>query len=241
MHRLLLTLLLAGCAIDEAPAPSADAGTPLRGAADYVGRTFVLDLAVATAIAPSGVGSLLASFVGPGDPVPAVTVLAVDPRRPGLRTRLGAVEDVGGVWQQDLCTPTLDSNGPGDVSRAPFVRTVFGPGPYGLLGVPQDAARARVGGTLQRSPFALVDAELDLRIDTRPLVPLVGGTAPGDVCDLYTAFSGLSCDECSPDDAHPDPYCLDLRVADMPGDEAVGITLVQRTEADIAADPACVP
>lgn len=246
MHRLTSLALLAlslGACVDEEFAfdPEAPEAVQHSRASDYVGKTYLLDVDQAVVTEPAGVGSLLLSLLSTVDEKPAVSVVRIDPARRAIQMRLGTVaEDGSGRWVQDECGTTTDSLGRGNTSAAPEVVTRF---PSGTLAVAGERARiegARVSGRLTLSPSALRDAGLDVRLDTSSLVPLIGGTAPDEFCVLLTALTGTSlCQECSPDDAVPEPWCVDVQLDDMPGDEIPLLTLQEITPADVAANPLC--
>ena len=90
--------------------------------------------------------------------------------------------------------------------------------------------------TLSATYDNIVDAGLEGMIDTVPLVPLVAPGASDDaICDLIASL-GASCVPCP---VTGGPYCLPYRSDGARALSDPALTVVERTTADIAADPAC--
>jgi hypothetical protein len=205
-------------------ASTADTATP-PGPTLTLGSTFLYDESTVTVTEPGGVGFLLLSTWDTPFLIEAVSRSGTD-----LTLRM-AVSD--GAGQQDLCTETVDlvtdfsadpvfSYGPADT-------TVSGQGMTVLV---EDLT---LMGTFSPTYDRILDTEVSGTVDTVPLVPLINpGGGPATVCNTLAVF-GVSCSACP---SGASAYCLDYASEDSDAD-LVGITLVERTSADIQADPNC--
>jgi len=225
-------------------------GLPVDDADDLPSNTFELDLFSATIVQPPGVGPILQSLMV--DTSILFRPLETSAPAEGELHVVGALGDLGdGTLRQDLCSESF-----------PFTY-----GPDGLYGTPDDAPATwndpmlELGPTdfdlvVQEVPFTIQELELrgtfhpDLRdlkggtfeglIDTRPLAVLIDPNAgPNAMCELMEDTIGVSCEECGGDS--PGLFCLTLEARDVVATRIEGLSLVERTAADIAADPACAP
>lgn len=187
-------------------------GTPATG------DTFELDLAGATLSQPSGISSLVGSFLA--DPV-LVEVLATSP---ALDLRAAATDGVN----QERCQPTTDSTG-NDFSLAPVFSAPFDPLPIRSTGVPLPLDQAVLTGDYDASTQTMTNVSLTGVMDVSSLAPLVGS----DPCLLLQTF-GVTCVAC-PSGA---VSCLDIAMDAIPASYRTD-SLFLRTDSDIAADPSC--
>lgn len=192
-------------------------------------RTYAVDLASPSLsfVQPPGVGGLLQSQLAGF----SVLVSVADATATDLELRVG----IGSVspFVQDLCQPTSDLPS-SDFSTNPY----FSAGPATLpfdMGITSfEFQELMLEGALTADADAML-MTLEAVVDTRPLVPLVvPGGADSAVCDLLAAF-GVTCTTC----AGGGDFCLPIEVIDIVAEEQVGLTLVERTAADVAADPTC--
>ena len=192
---------------------------------DLVGKTYQVTWTDGDVVSPEDYGLLL-SLVDPTSVLYSVTAVTDDT----LTVLVAPVNDSG---QQDRCAPT---KGPLDFDWTNAPRATHEEIPGSLYTTsdlsfePMNAERveriAEVSADLT-TLNAVLDAK-DAHINF--LSDLVGGPP----CPLLETF-GISCHICI--DGSDD--CLDLRIEDIPGVELPGATVVQRSEADIAADPGC--
>lgn len=238
VHAAVLLAGLSACATEAPPEP-AEMAAFYRGPADFVGRTYVIDLGATSVVSPAGVGPFIEPSLAGATTLPAVTVLSIDPSTRALQLRLGAVTSVGGTWRQDACVATSDSRLPGDASAAPRIQVVFPGGEFQTAGAVVDLEGARVTGTLSKRPAELAATRLEGRMDMRAYDSLFPPGTTGTACSYLASFAGVSCTECSPRDGRADRYCLDVRFAEIDAPELVGLSLARVTPADVRADPAC--
>jgi hypothetical protein len=200
-----------------------DPGDPL--AVDPTGWVYSVDLAGGTWVEPVGLGPLIGAAL-------ATTGLLVSPTA-FRATEVDLLAALGVYDVQDPCVATVSLPGspwtdPVFSTSAPTLELTF-------FGVPLALNDVTFTGTFQPDGERIGGAELAGQLDTRTLGALLGlGTDEGATCDLVAAF-GVSCLPC-PDGL---PYCLDVDITDLGAPHLPGVTLIERTDADIAADPAC--
>lgn len=211
-----------GCGSDATTFTTSDVGDPL--ALDPTGLVYQIDLGTGIWVEPPGFGTLLTSLLAGSDLLFTPTVI-------GSSTidLLGAY-GTGGV--QDLCQPTIEF--PGLAWSDPTVDLVAPAVSADLGGVIVDVTDVDVSGSFASDGSRVQFGRLHGVIDTRNLGSLLGlGTAPDAVCVLLSAF-GVGCDPCNDGYA----YCVPVAVDDLEAPQ-IGGTLVPRSQADVAADPAC--
>lgn len=201
--------------------------------ATLTGKTYLLDLTAPDVnfIEPPGVGSLLQAQLD------GVSVLV------GVRTAnatqidmIGAIGDDSTPPQQDLCTESI-----------PFPLADFDENPYFEIG-PEDTTITvaglsvsiddlKISGAFSPDQTVIAGAVLEGKVDTRPLVDLFAeGGADDAVCTLVGQF-GVNCEDCGGGEV----FCLSLKVNNINAEILANTTLVERTEATIAADAVCNP
>ncbi len=141
-----------------------------------------------------------------------------------LRVGLSAGDEVS----QDPCVPTADVVGS---YEDPLLWAPAG-GPLALFPPLDAAARSNwVGVQLAPNGALPVTAATGALMDGDALDELVGD----DVCELLSTLAAPWCGRCP---EAPDEECLYLYVHSMPTTERAGL-LMERSEADVEADPAC--
>jgi hypothetical protein len=213
------------CGEDAISFTTSNTGEPTGGGLE--GRVYALDLAGGDWVEPPGVGPLLSSQLG--DTQVLVSPLALD------ATSITMIGAIGSAGIQDLCSPTLpfppaDWTDPYFSLAAPALDLVVA----GFTVTIQDLD---LSGAFAPDASRIQGAALKGTIDTRPLgVAFDLGTAPDAVCQLVATF-GVACQECG----DGEPYCLSVYIDAVEAGYLNGSTIVERTDADIAADPACTP
>ncbi|MEQ1567485.1 MAG: hypothetical protein ABMA64_17725 [Myxococcota bacterium] len=176
-------------------------------------------------ISPLGVGELLASQVG--DYESQIGVRAADPA-------LELVVGPGESEVQDLCAPTLAPTT--TLWDNPYFEVSAEGWPLRVAEFDMPVNAAVVSGAFSPDGQALEGVTLRGSVDTRPLVQAFDlGSDPEAVCQLVATF-GVSCVAC-PDGTGP--FCLDLYIDRLDAEVAPGLTVVDRTVEDIAADTGC--
>lgn len=190
------------------------------------GRVYAFDLFSGRILQPPGIGPLLQTFIG--DIEWLASPSATDGVTMDWRMGLG-----DGSGNQDACTPSVSVLG-SDFTSNPFF--AFGPAPT-MFEVQEATIKLDdlyLSGAFSPDVLRLEGIVLSGLLDTRPLVDLVapGGT-PDAVCQLALGF-GVLCQPC------PDAQllCLPVEVDSL---EAVAVpsTMVDITQAEVDADPAC--
>jgi hypothetical protein len=204
-------------------APETEPHDPLT--VDVTGWVYAVRLADANWVEPVGFGALIATLFGG-------TEILVSP----TSVEAAEIEMLGAFGSsgiQELCYETVPfpaatwTDPDFDLTAASIDLTVSG----FVLPV----IDARLSGTFSPTGDQIGDGELSGSLDTRGLAEALGlGTAEGAVCEFIATF-GVSCVAC-PDG---EPYCLELGVIDIVAPNLPGTTLVERTVADIVADPTC--
>lgn len=249
----LLALTFAGCSTSEDPCtggdcaeqandrvadPSEDTDTevldtdtePIETVPDLVGNAYRLDPAQGNFAIPQGVGALLQPQLSGTDMLVGVTLATATEIN-----LIGAMVHPQ-TGQQDVCTPTTSFPDPGDFTTDPLFSIQDASAVFQVEGVDVTVESGLFSGRFNGDDTKIVDVVMGGVMDTRPLVPLVGGLDPGTVCDLMITF-GVSCVAC-PDGSGN--FCTQLLIDQLEAELAPGITIVEVTAADVAANPACV-
>lgn len=190
------------------------------------GHVFALDVANGEWVEPAGVGDLLATQLG--DTQIFVAPTATD------ATSITMTGAIGSANTQDLCSPTIpfppaDWADPYFSLQSPLL-------PLVVAGLVIEIEDLDLSGAFAPDASRIQGASLQGSIDTRPLgVAFDLGTTENAVCDLVYTF-GVSCEACADGSGN---FCLSVWVDSIEAADVPGLTLVDRTEADIAADPAC--
>lgn len=213
------TLQLTGaCGTVSASFTTADDGA--IDPASLVGHGWRFDLDAGSMVLPAALGPILLPYL-----TDDLLLSALASGASTVDLRAGRAAD--GVPTQDLCGETADSVG--DLSATPLLVVSY---PYLDTNADFVLRDAVVTATLVSAAAPMTDAVLEGDIDTRDLGALGVGT-PAEVCDLFVAF-GERCVACS-DGA---PFCVPVRIEDLPNGPSPA-AVVERTAADIAADPRC--
>lgn len=202
--------------------------------ADLADKTFALDVeqgSSAIFIQPPGVGPVLQQQLDEND---IDILIGVQDATDTNITLMGALGDGGATLAQDLCAPSI-----------PFPTADFTANPYFTVG-PQDVTfdvadvsltlmDLNVDGAFGPGGTLIAGATLSGTLNVNDLVPLAG--PDGDaVCELAEPF-GVFCEACEDGSGN---YCLSALVTNIEADLLSGVSLVERTEAQIDADTTCV-
>jgi len=206
----------------DTTAGTADTGV---GSGLALGSTFLYDESTVDITQPAGVGFLLLAQWNTPFLMEAVDLVGTT-----LTLRL-AVSDGNG--NQELCAETIDL--PTDFSNDPFFS--YGPADTQVsgMGLAATVEDLTIDGAFSANYTRITGTAVSGSVDTVPLVPLVNPYgAPDEICTLLGVF-GVSCGACP---SGASLYCLDYasRFAEA---DTVSLSLVERTSADIAADPSC--
>ncbi|MCB9681755.1 MAG: hypothetical protein H6733_09810 [Alphaproteobacteria bacterium] len=212
-------------------------GAPVSREA-LVGGVYRLDLDDIVSFAPRGIDDPLLTFLGPLDVV-LVEVLAVDEGSGVVRMR-AAFADADG--QQDRCRPTVEAGPEVTLHHGAWMSATARPdAPSSDL---PWLRQATVGIGVADGGAAWVDLAVEGTLSVDLYAWMFGddrgfGTTD-DICRALVILSqGLwACSACPGDLSDRTCIDVDLRLARAPRQEAAP-SLVARTPADIAADPAC--
>lgn len=203
-------------------------GAPLTAAID--GKAYKVDLGGADFVEPAGVADLLLGQLEND------ILLGVVSSSPDLQM-IGAIS-MTGTSDQDMCTESIDFP-PADFSGSPYFKIGPQDTTISVAGFNVDILKLEVSGTFAADGTYFGGGTLAGELDARLLAPLVGDllgtTDPDAICGVVAGF-GVSCKACSSDG---EVYCLDVYVRDITATE-LGTSIVERTTADIDADPTCV-
>jgi hypothetical protein len=183
------------------------------------GSTWALDLQHANWVEPEGGGSMLRQYfsgiilLG----VQSVTTAEID-------LLLGAGEDTKIGVLQDPCFETVDFE-PVSFEDSPYV--AMGPAdlPVSVEGQLIVLHHTYLFAGFSADGSMLGDGILSAQADVRDVAGSTGYD-PDDLCAMIEMF-GFGCSECLADG---EIYCLDLRVEEIEGERADGLTLVPVTE-----------
>ena len=192
------------------------------------GRTYAMDLAAGSWIDPVGLGDLFGALL---TDTPLLGVQASGPDDIGL---ILAWADASGA-AQDLCLPTTELDSV-DFSDNPIFWAETSRIDMNVDGFDLVLDDADLSGAFTEDLSAAVGVSLVADFDTRPLVDLIAPGGGDDAICILMATFGVSCVEC---DDGAGPYCLTMRVQEVPAGEIPRLTLEPRSPAEIAADPLC--
>ncbi len=190
------------------------------------GNGYLLDLMGGIWVEPAGVGLLIQQQL---EAQVLIEILMADP---DLAMRL-ALDELGN-GAQDMCVATVEP------APQPFIGNPFfdiGPFdlPLGIQGINTTLGEVQLTGRFSVDGSYIDEISMRSFVDTRPLVPLIGGGAPDAVCQLVAAF-GVNCDPC-PSDGQP--MCLGVLIENMRADLSPGLTVMPRSQYDVDNDPLC--
>lgn len=179
------------------------------------GDSWTLDMESATWVEPVG-GELIFGEVFTGLLLLGVQEVNED----SIDLIGGAAQDVEGALMQDPCVATFDFPA-ADFLNNPYVTV----GPTVLevevQGLPVEIQQVSFSGAFSADGESILDARLEGEVDARDIAPSVGASAD-DLCELLSSYLGVECVECSSD---LEPLCLRIRVEDIPGERAPGLTV----------------
>jgi hypothetical protein len=188
--------------------------------APLVGQTWKLDLVNGTWVSPVGFGPLAVIFETDAE---QMLFELFDP----LTARIGA-EDLDNPLFQDACLPTSDPFL--DLSANPVFTTMPGPLWLSLLATRLPIENGSVSGRLVGGTD-LAGVELTGALDISPLDAMFGGST----CTAIAPF-GVACGMCP---VSGGKTCLNMDVTSIAATPVANLQLVERTDADVLADPAC--
>jgi hypothetical protein len=192
------------------------------------GNAYSLDLANGRWVEPAGVGSLIGSLIGDVSVLMGISVDNGD-----SLDMIGALGAGGG---QDLCTESIPFPDSADFAQNPYFEVSGDAVPINVKGYEVVVENLLISGAFSPDGTYVDGATLGGKIDTRPLGALFGLDAddPNAVCDFLTTLQ-LACDDCG----NGEVYCLSMLVDSMVADQLDGVSIVERSLDDIAADPNC--
>ena len=168
-----------------------------------VDAAYSVDLAAGTWVEPVGIGPLI---LGELD---AMILLGMEGESGDELDALGASGTTAAPVSQDICVPTFDfptadfTNSPDfDVGPTDFEVQVDD-----VVIVMEDA---HFSGSIAGA--RIEDVVFTARLDSRSLHDLIGGSDPGDACDLHLAFGG-QCVPCLDGQL----YCMNVHMTDLTG------------------------
>lgn len=187
------------------------------------GSTYVVELDSGRWVEPFDVGELLGGIVDDS------LLIGVPSAGPGGIELVVAGHDSGG---QDRCVVTADLGT--TWSEPDFTGDVAGPVAGGDWLLATDVA---LTGSFSSDGSTIYGMTLQAEIDTRAMVDAIGGGTDDSVCTLLWSLSADAvCEECSDGTG---AFCVDVYAVDVTAELLPGVSVFDRTEADILADPAC--
>lgn len=209
-------------------------GSPVGDSSTLIGKTYNLDLAHANITQPEGVGSILGSYLT--DVIILFSPTEVDDVDQSIQVVGALGTEDGGSLTQDMCSPSL---GLTEVTPGQWNNPYFQVGPAlfetdieGINVVIQDLL---IAGDFEPDGSSVQEAIFAGQVDTRDFADLLDPGNPDAICQLIEGL-GIPCEACPQDGLE---YCLTVRAQDISAEEVPGLTLVTRSEAEVAADPAC--
>lgn len=203
---------------------TSDVGTPV-GATDLTGNVYSLDLTTGVWLEPENVGAILGSFL-------ADTQIFVRPTEV-TGTEITMIGGIGSGGVQDLCSPTIPFPAAG--WSDPYFELTAPSLELDVAGVEVNIENLELSGAFAPDGSRIQGTVMKGSIDTRALVDLVEEGGEDDAVCVLAGTLGVSCLECGDGSG---PFCLSVWVDNIAA-EGVNATLVERTDADIAADPTC--
>jgi len=188
------------------------------------GSAYAMDLSGGNWIQPAGLGGLLII-----DQQVLFEVLSADP---DLAIRL-ALDDQGNGLQ-DTCIATVEPT-PAPFDANPYFDLESFDLPVGIQGLNLTLGQVQISGRFSVDGSQIEEVTMRSYLDTRPIVPLIGGGPPDAVCTLAAAL-GTACETCPSDGL---PLCLALHIEDLVAQLDPGLSLTPRTQLDVDNDPTC--
>jgi hypothetical protein len=149
---------------------------------------------------------------------------------PDLTVALGA----GALDEQERCSPTATITA--TTWENPWFQLWIDEWNLEAAGYTVPVSGVTVTGAFAPDGSRLQGVTASASLDTRPLGEAFGlGADPDAPCQLIAAF-GVSCLECADGTGR---YCVDVYLDDLDGPQIPGLTVVDRTETDVASDPTC--
>ncbi len=210
-------------------------GDPVADLSALVGQPLWLDPAGVAVEAPEPVADLIRYALLESDLLFALTEVGEADARFEVGT--GTWDEDAGAYRQDLCQTTdawsVDGRG---AFEDPHVLVDADETTLTLAGATGALTDLRFDAWYVPDEPRFVRGRLDGLLDTRTLGALVGHDSAGAVCEEVVRL-GSACVPC----ADGGDYCLPLVLREMTAsaDGVAEAAFVTRTDADIAADPAC--
>lgn len=205
---------------------TSNAGEPVSDPQDLVGNVYSIDLEEGHWVEPYNVGVLLGAFL-------ADVEILVSPVDVGATiTMRGALGD--GTGEQDLCAVSI-----------PFPPATFDNPSFTIeterLELPLPTATAAIddlslSGSFTPDGEAIAGVQMSGSVDTRALNPLIEGEGDDAFCQLLDGIVGVPCEECADGTG---PFCVTILVDNLTAEGVGQSGLVERTQEQIEADPAC--
>ncbi len=194
----------------------------------WIGNAYRFDSSSLSITHPAGLGPLLLGLYSDVFLMQAIELQGTD-----LTLRFAVVDVVTG--DQDLCGTTIDVVA--DFSTDPTATAGPVDAATTLNGIDLPFEFASMSVTFDPTYTSVTNGSLQGQLLTEPMVDVLApGGPPDSVCLLLTTL-GASCVTCPT--TVTSPNCLPWRADGATAALDPTLTLVERTEADILADPAC--
>jgi hypothetical protein len=222
------TAAISTCLGDDSIAFStSDLGGALEdGAESLIGRTYIVDLASATFVRPTGVGQLIQGALSQN------ILLGVTDATDTELFMMGAISKESSP-EQDFCNPSIDFPDAADFSNAPYFQIGPQDTTLSVAGYDITISELRVSGDFASSGDYFGGGVLMGEIDARGLVDVLAEVGAGDnadeICTLIATLSGAPCEPCSTDGLE---YCLSIEVTDILAEEDPNQTLEEVADCD---------
>ncbi len=212
---------------------TSDLGTPVSDPPAVVGVTYNLDLASAEITEPPGVGQVLAPYLS--DVIVLFSPTALDEGAGSIEV-LGALgDDSSGTLMQDMCSPSLPLT---EAVPGEFANPYFQVGPAlfesEIQGINIIIDDLLIGGDFTSDGSAVEEAVFAGQLDSRNFAGLLGDDIDA-ICELLTTL-GIACEACPSDG---ELYCLSVRAEQITAASVPGVSLIEVTDEDVAADENC--
>ncbi len=216
----------------ESPADIAfttsDLGSALSGS--IAGNTYAVDISSGTFVKPAGVGALLGDAFSNN-----ILIGILDDSGDALEVR-GAIS-IEGVYDQDMCSETLDDFPAADFSDSPYFEIPEGDLTLTLMGFTATIYDLSVSGMFAADGSYFGGGELRGNLDARDLVNIIADLieveSADDICGLVAGF-GVPCEPCTDGEV----YCVGVEVVDLVA-QNTNTEVVPVTADDIAANAEC--
>lgn len=201
---------------------TSELGEPLS--ADLTGRTYVVDLAVATYVEPEGVGDLISTVM-------TMPVLLQMTAVGGGELSVRGVLSVEGTTEQDYCLQSFDIDG--DFTDSPYFAISEPVYDVGVSSGTIPLYDLEINGTFSADGSYFGGAVADLTVDAREIVVIFDDLYTWEeLCHLTDSF-GAPCLPCG-DGAEA---CLRVRAEDVVGEYSPGQQVEEVNESD--SHPLC--